>query len=71
MPPHTIFWQNFGAKVIVMVLSRNTTELRARQVKPIIYQSIKMYIHVSPLKNPYSEALPTKTKRNRTVFKNW
>jgi len=30
-----------------------------------------MKIYIAPLKDPYSEALPTQAKRKRTVFRSW
>jgi len=34
-----------------------------------INQSIK--IHIAPLQDPYSEALPTQVKQKRTVLRRW
>jgi len=30
-----------------------------------------MKIYIAPFQNPYSEALPTQAKQDRTVFRSW
>src|SRR6218665_3249188 len=43
--------------------------IKHTMANPSINQSVKIYI--VPLQDTYSEALPTKAKRKRTVFRRW